>query len=154
MEVVFKNSQISQISEHLGITKVSVNNILTEYIKRLREKLESGETVKFLNVCYLRVGDSCSVAKETLAYISAEIGEVVGQSSTVVYRVLTTYEDLLIRDLRKLNTYSIRGVVRIKLEKNYKGEYKVRTKKSTAYNGFDVYVTTLPSFKRRVEVGV
>ena len=154
MEVVFKNSQISQISEHLGITKVSVNNILTEYIKRLRERLESGETIKFLNVCYLRVGGSGSVARETLAYISAEIGEVVGQSSTVVYRVLTTYEDLLIRDLRKLNTYSIRGVVRIKLEKNYKGEYKVRIKKSTAYNGFDVYVTTLPSFKRRVEVGV
>ena len=152
MEIVFKDSQIAQISSHLNITKTSVHNILTEYISYLRNKISNGESIKFLNVCYLRVDGQVENTFETLAYIANEIGQRVGQQQPIVYRVLTTYEEFLIKDLRKLNSYSIRGLIRIKLEKDYKGNWVVRTKKSTVYNGHDIYVTTMPSFKRKAEV--
>ena len=139
MECIFKDTQVTQISNHLGITKKVVNDILTYYVGYLKSKLESGETVKFLNVCYLKVGGKDVEVHET---------------QSVVYRVITSFEDFLIKDLQNLNSYSIRGLIRIKLEKNYKGEWKVRTKKSTAYNNWDIYITTLPSFKRRAEVFV
>ena len=152
METVFKDTQIAQISNHLNITKTVVYSILTEYITYLKNKIANGESIKFLNVCFLRVDGNSEYTSETLAYISHEIGNNIGQQQTLVYRVLSTYEEFLIKDLRKLNSYSIRGLIRIRLEKDYNGNWKVRTKKSTVYNGVDVYVTTLPSFKRRAEV--
>lgn len=154
MECIFKDTQVTQISNHLGITKKVVNDILTYYVGYLKSKLESGETVKFLNVCYLKVGGKDIEVHETLAYISNIIGKELDVTQSVVYRVLTSFEDFLIKDLQNLNSYSIRGLIRIKLEKNYKGEWKVRTKKSTAYNNWDIYITTLPSFKRRAEAFV
>ena len=152
METIFKDVQVAQISQHLSISKKSVNDIISSYVDYLRGKLESGETVKFLNVCYLRYEGKELDVHETLAYISNNLGRELGLSQAVVYRTLTAFEDFLIKDLQNLNSYSIRGLVRIRLEKNVKGEWKVRAKKSTAYNNWDIYITTLPSFKRRAEV--
>lgn len=152
METVYKDTQISQVSNHLNIPKTTVYEIFTTYVDYLKEKIDNGETVKFLDVCYLRVNGKDEQVHETLAYISHELADKLKLSQVVVYRVLTTYSEFLIRDLKKLNSYSIRGLIRIKLERNYKGEYKVRTRKSTIYNGKDVYVTTTNFFKRKVEV--
>lgn len=151
-EVVYKDTQITQVSNYLGISKVSVDKVLTYYVDYLKEKLEKGETIKFLNICYLRVNGKQETMHETLAYVSDEIGSILGISQVVVLRILSTYEEILIKDLKKLYAYSIRGLIRIRLEKNYKGEFKVRTKKSTVYNGKDIYVTTTNSFKRKVEI--
>ena len=152
VETVYKDAQISQVSKHLNIPKTTVYQIFTAYVDYLKGKIDKGETVKFLDVCYLRVNGKDEQVHETLAYISHELADSLKLSHVVVYRVLTTYSEFLIRDLKKLNSYSIRGLIRIKLEKNYKGEYKVRTKKSTVYNGKDVYVTTTNFFKRKAEV--
>lgn len=151
VETVFRDDQVSQLSRHLGLSKVSVTKILVSYVNYLKEKIESGCTVKFLNVCYLKVGGQEEPTHETLAYISNELGRQLGYSQTVVNRVLSTYEEFLIRDLRKLYSYNVRGLLKIRLEK-YNGNYRVRTKKSTVYNGMDLYITTLGGFKRRVEV--
>ena len=152
METVYKDEQVSQLSRYLNIPKSTVKDVLNTYIQYLKNKLDSGETVKFLNVCYLRVGGKDENNHETLAYISNELGKCLDVSQVVVHRILTTYEEFLIRDLKKLYSYSIRGLIRIRLTKNQYGDYKVRTKKSTAYNGKDVYVTTTGYFKRKAEV--
>jgi len=152
METVFRDVQVSQIASRLGITKISVTSVLTEYFNYLIEKLENGKTIKILNICYLKVGGQEQKNHETLAYISNEIGKKVGVSQSVAFRILTSFEEYLIRDLQRMYKYSIRSLVRIRLEKNYKGEFKVRTNKSTRYNGRDIYVTTLGSFKRKVEL--
>lgn len=152
LETVYKDAQISQVSNHLNIPKTTVNQIFSSYVEYLKNKIDNGETVKFLDICYLRVEGKDEQIHETLAYISHELADDLKLSQVLVYRVLTTYGEFLIRDLKKLNSYSIRGLLRIKLEKNYKGEYKVRTKKSTVYNGKDVYVTTTNFFKRKAEV--
>jgi len=154
METVFKVEQVEQISKKLNIPKVTIELIITNYVNYLREKLDGGETVKFLNVCYLRrqnTGSDVSL-HETTAYIATEVANRISLSSILVQRVFQEYEETLIKDLKKFYSYSIRGIIRIKLEKNYRGEYKVRTKKSTVYNGTDVYVTTSGSFKRKAEV--
>lgn len=152
METIYKEEQIAQICKYLNIPKTTGKSIIDTYVQYLKDKLDSGETIKFLNVCYLRVGGKDESNHETLAYTAHELGNKLGISQVVVHRVLTTYEEFLIKDLRKLYSYSIRGLVRIKLIRNADGDYKVRTKKSTAYNGKDVYVTTTGYFKRRAEV--
>jgi nucleoid DNA-binding protein len=129
-----------------------VSAILNEYVGYLKSKIQQGESVKFLNVCYLIVDDKEIGEQETLAYISNEVGKKVGQTQTVAFRVLTCFEDVLVRELRKLNNVTVCGLVRFRLEKNYKNEYRVRSKKSTTYNNLPIRVSTLPSFKRKVEV--
>lgn len=152
METIYRDVQVAQLSRKLNIPKSTVSEILNEYVGYLKGKLDNGETVKFLNICYLRVAGKEEKERETLAYVSTEIGRKVNVGSVVVLRVLTSFEEYLISDLQRFYSYSIRGLIRIKLEKNHKGEYKVRTKKSTVYNGKDVYVTTLGSFKRKAEI--
>lgn len=152
MEIVYKDEQVSQLSNYLDLPKTTVRDVLNSYIQYLRDKLDSGETIKFLNVCYLRVMGKGESNHETLAYISNELGKQLKVSQVVVHRILTTYEEFLIRDLRKLYSYSIRGLIKIRLVQNQYGDYKVRTKKSTAYNGKPVYVTTTGYFKRKAEV--
>lgn len=150
-EVVYRDAQVSQVAEKLGLQKVVVEKVILAYVGYLKDRLESGETVKFLNVCYLRYGGKSLENHETLAYVATEVGKQVGVSGVVAFRVLNCYEEFIISDLQKLYSYSIRGLLRISLERNYKDEYKVRIKKSTVYNGEDVYITTLGSFKRKVE---
>lgn len=152
MENIFKDTQVSLISNHLGIYKTTVESIISEYVSYLRGKIDNGESVKVLNICFLRVNNNTTPIKETLAYISYEIAERLNLTQNVVYRVLSTWEEFIIRDLQKFNSCSIRGLIRVRLEKDYKGDFVVRTKKSTVYNGKDVYVTTLPGFKRKAEV--
>lgn len=153
METIYRDEQVAQISKRLNISKLCVTEVIKEYVSYLRNKLDAGDTVKFLNVCYLRRKDGDeSNLHETLAYTASELSKSLSLSPVVVGRILQEYEETLIKDLRKLNSYSIRGIIRIKLEKNYRGEFKVRTKKSTVYNGTDVYVTTIGKFKRRAEV--
>lgn len=149
-EVVFKDAQMSQLSKRLGIPKSTVTKIWDEYINRLSKQIEEGKTVKFLNVCYLVVNNKCEGYRETLAYISHEIADKLGYTQVLVYRVLTSFEEYLILDLQKLYCYSIRGICRIRLER-YGGDYKVRIKKSTKYNSMDIYVSTISTFKRKVE---
>lgn len=156
-EVVYKDVQISQLAKRLGLSKTTVTNIWNEYTGKIISKIEAGETVKFLNICYLRV-NSRDLKKgedyhETLAFISHEIADKLSLSQTVVYRVLTSFEEYLILDLQKSYSYSIRGICRIRLEL-YGGKYRVRIKKSTKYNAEDVYVSTISTFKRKVEVAV
>ena len=153
METIYKDEQVAQISKHLNISKSSVSDVITAYVNYLRGKLDAGDTVKFLNVCYLRRRDGDeSNLHETLAYTATEISKSLSLSPVVVARIFQDYEETLIKDLRKLNSYSVRGIIRIKLEKTYRGEFKVITKKSTVYNGTDVYVTTTGKFKRKAEV--
>lgn len=149
-EVVFKDAQMSQLSKRLGIPKSTATKIWDEYINRLSKQIEEGKTVKFLNVCYLVVNNKCEGYRETLAYISHEIADKLGYTQVLVYRVLTSFEEYLILDLQKLYCYSIRGICRIRLER-YGGDYKVRIKKSTKYNSMDIYVSTISTFKRKVE---
>ena len=156
-EVVYKDTQIKQLAEKLNIPKTTVESIWNGYTGYLKDKIESGESIKFLNVCYLRV-NSCELKKgegyyETLAYISHELADTLGLSNILVYRVLTLFEECLISDLQKFYSYSIRGICRIRLER-YGGKYRVRIKKSTKYNAEDVYVSTIGTFKRKVEVAV
>lgn len=152
-----KSDQLSQVAQNLGIPYYKVEEIIDEYTCYLGEKLRSGESVRVLNICYLNAGVSKRVPKETTAYISYEIGKRVGMSSNVVYRVLSTYEEFVIRNLRKTYDCRIRGLVRITLEPFYskkvdKTVMKVRMKKSTIYNAKDIRVSALSSFKRKLEV--
>ena len=153
-EVVFQGTFLNQIANRLTIPKSTVKRIWDKYTDYLIKKIESGESVKFLNICYLRVNTKNLSKKkrifETLAYIAHEVSNAIGESQILVYRVLTSFEEYLISDLQNFYSYSIRGIVRIRLER-YNGYYRVRTKKSTRYNGKDVYVTTIGTFKRKVE---
>jgi len=125
--------------------------VLTAYINYLQTKIAEGKTVKFLNICYIRVYGCKEETHETLAYISYEIGKEVGQSQNVVYRILSTYEESIISDIKSMFAYSIKGIVRLRLEKDYHGNLRVRAKKSTIYDGYDIRVITTGSFKRKAE---
>lgn len=149
MEISFKKEQVDEISFKVGIPKVMVNEIISGYVGYLRGRIQAGKTVKFLNICYLRVAGKDEELHETLAYISTELSKELGRSQVMVNRVLLELEEMIIRDVSRLGAVTVRGLVRIKAENTYSG-YRVRIKKSTSYNGEDVYVTTLPSFKRRV----
>lgn len=151
-ETIYRDVQVAQIATSLKLNKNIVESIIVGYVSYLKKHLEEGETVKFLNVCYLRVNGQDESSHKTLAYICTELSKDFGVSSNVIYRVLTSFEEYLISDLQNMYTYCIRGLINIRLEKNTKGEYRVRTKKSTIYNGLPVYVTTIGSFKRRVEI--
>lgn len=149
-EAVNKVDQISQIAERLNLSKVTVEGIWNSYISLLKSKIDNGESIKFLNVCYLRVGSDLVKPQETLAYIATEIANVLSLESAIVLRVLCCYEEFLISDLRKLYDYRIRGLVRIRVEKVDSNKYKVRLRKSTVYNDKDIRVITLNSFRRKV----
>lgn len=150
-DTVFKDVQITQVAERLGVSKVVVNNIITGYVEYLRSQIGKGYTARFLNICYLVCKRDTDSTFETLAYTATELSKKLNQSPILVQRVLTEYEELLIKDLKNLHPYTVRGLVRIRLEKDYKGKFVVRIKKSTAYNTYDVYVSTMGGFKRRVE---
>lgn len=150
-EVVYREEQVNQLARRLNLTKTVVENILSSYVSYLKGRLSEGKTIKFLNVCYLRVDGKDEETHETLAYVSNELGRDLGVSQSIVYRVLSTFEEYLISDLRNFYSYCIKGLIRIRLEP-YGNGYKVRTKKSTIYDGINITVTTLGSFKRKAEI--
>lgn len=150
-DIIYRDEQVCQIAKKLNIPKSTVTDIWKEYVYYLQERIREGHTVKFLNVCYMVVDKKDDELHETLAYISKEIGDILSVSDSMVYRVLTSFEEYLIHDLRNFYSYCIRGLVRIRLEKFKEGTYHVRLSKSKIYNG-NVRVVTLGSFKRKVEL--
>ena len=150
-EVFFRKEQVEEISSKLNITKLSVEEIVFAYEDYLIKRLQLGESVKFLNICFLK-RDKADSTIETLAYTSTEISkEFNGRySSEMILRVLTTFQEVIESNLKKFNGFSIKGLVRIRLVE-YGNGYKVRIKKSTTLNGEDVRVQTIGSFRRKVE---
>lgn len=151
-DIVYKDVQITQLAERLGVSKGVVDSVITGYVEYLKSQIEEGHTVRFLNICYLVCKRDTGSTFETLAYTATELSKKLNQSPILVQRVLSEYEEMLILDLKKLHPYTVRGLVRIRLEKDDKGRFVVRIKKSTVYNTYDNYVSTLGSFKRRVEI--
>lgn len=150
-EVFFRKEQVEEISSKLNITKLSAEEIVFAYEDYLIKRLQLGESVKFLNICFLKRTKADSTI-ETLAYTSTEISkEFNGRySSEMILRVLTTFQEVIESNLKKFNGFSIKGLVRIRLVE-YGNGYKVRIKKSTTLNGEDVRVQTIGSFRRKVE---
>ena len=151
MNIIYTKEQIASIANELGISKSDVNSILGCYSGYLQTKILEGKTVKILNICYLKNNnenlDIGNAYRETLAYIATELSEMIGLGSVTIQRVLSTLEDFIVADIKEGKGYSLRGLVRIRCNK----DGKVRIKKSTKWNGEPVSVVTLHSFKRRVE---
>lgn len=151
MEVIYREEQVESTSKKLNLSKQLVACILNNYIAYLKELIEQGKSVKFLNICYLRVeGDLNNRELETLAYIATEIGSYLDVGGSVVLRVLKCFEDQVLETLKAEKGFSVRGLVRIKLSPTVNGD-KLRIRKSTVYNNKDVYVITLCSFRRKFE---
>lgn len=150
MEVVYKRAQLSQLASKLGISKVQVSTVWELYVLTLQEEIAKGNTVKFFNICYISVEGKPLAETKTLAYIAHEIADELKLGKDVVFRILLSYEEYLIRDLRKSYYYSIRGLVGIRLVPR-NGYYRVKVKKSKVYEGMDIRVMAMPSFKRKIE---
>lgn len=144
MEITYREEQVDSLAKKLNLNKNLVSCVLNNYIYYLRTEISEGRTVKFLNICYLRVkGDIDNRDKKTSAYIATEMGKEVGVSGIVALRILKAYEDEILSCLQEGNGFSVRGLVRMRLDE--KGRLRVR--KSTVYNNEDVYIITLGSFK-------
>lgn len=152
MDTVYKSEQIAIISNRLNISKTSVENVINEYIGYLKQKIDSGNTVKFLNICFIQVEGNCDRKLETLAYISYELGQKLKLGREVVWRILTSFEEMIITDIKKFYSYNIRGLLNITVIEDYKERLKVRITKSTIYNNKPVRIFTLGTFKRKIEV--
>lgn len=148
---VYKSDQIYSLSKKLGLTNTEVKKVLDLYFESLLRDLNSGNTVKFLNVCYLVCGKDKGSYHETLAYKCTEISKELKMGKNIVYGILSTFEDLLVLDLRRFYSYSIRGLVHISLEEYREGIYKVRIRKSSSMFNEDIRVVSINSFKRKVE---
>lgn len=152
METVFKTEQVFILSERLGLSQKDVKKVLDCYINRLIGKLKNGETVKFLNICYLvSENNRGNKYQETLAFISNEIGSETRLGKELVFRILSEFSNFIVTDLKKFYSYTIRGLVNISLEEYKKGVYKVRVRKSKSLREIGVRVVTINSFKRKVE---
>ena len=154
LDTMFKAEQVDLISRKLNLPKSHVDRILSEYINYLIKGLNEGKTVKFLNVCEIRVAGKDLEVYETLAYVANEIGKRVNETPTTTQWVLNSYEDIIIKELAKLNKVTIVGLLSLKLTKSSDGEYHVRSRKSTVYLGEDVRMSVLPSFRRKVGVAL
>lgn len=151
-ETVYKDVQLSQIAKRLNVTVNSVRNIWNEYEKYIQDTIFSGHSVKFLNICYFRVDGKPVEYHVTLAYVATEIAKRLSISKDVTYRVLLSFEEYLINDLRNFYSYCIRGILKIWLQKVEDGSYRIRSSKSTIYDGYDIRVSILPGFRRKVEI--
>ena len=152
METVFKSEQVYLLSKGIGVTQKDVKTILDSYIGRLTKNLDSGKSVKFLNICYLiNENDKDISYRETLAYISNEIGKETKLGKELVFRVLSDFEKVIVRDVKNFYTYTIRGLVNISCSEYKTGIYKSRVRKATKYDNMGIRVTTINSFKRKVE---
>lgn len=150
MNKVFKSEQIYAISKELGVSQVDVKKVLDSYTNRLSDKVKNGETIKFLNICYLVNSSNKNYYNETLAYVSNEIGRETKLGKELVFRVLKTYEDTIIQDLKRFYSHGIRGLVKFKRIEYGEGVYKVRVNKGSNLDS-DVRVVTINSFRRKVE---
>ena len=150
MNRVYKSDQVYALSKSTGVTQSDVKRVIDIYTNRLKEKLSNGESIKFLNICYLINSDNKKYYQETLAYISTEIGRETKLGKEMVFRILKTYEDTIAQDLKKFYTYGVRGLVKFRCIEYTEGVYKVRVNKGTNLDS-NIRVVTLNSFKRKVE---
>lgn len=153
MSAVYRSEQIDTISGRLNLSKSDVNLILSNYNCYLEEKIRSGNTVKVLNVCYIRnLNEKNFSSRETLAYVATEIADATSMGSVTVLRVLTTLDELIAEDVKNGNDYYIRGLINIRCIKGENGEKKLRVRKSSKYCGEPAVAIVTSSFKRRVGV--
>lgn len=146
MNILYREGQTDRIAKKLNLNKIDVDLILKNYNAYLQEKIANGETVKILNICYLKnQNENAETKRETLGYIATEIAKYMNMGSATVLRVLTTLEEFIVKDIANGEGYSLRGLIRIRCV-----DEKVRIKKSTKYNGEPLYVVTLNSFRRKV----
>ena len=151
MYKVNKLETIYSLSKVVGVPQTDVKRVIDSYVSRLKERLLRGETVKFLNICYLVNKSSKGYYHETLAYTSYEIGKELKLGKEVVFRILYSYSDMIVTDLRKFYSYGIRGLCKFRYVEYVTGVYKVRVNKSSSLDS-DIRVVTLNSFKRKVEL--
>ena len=151
-ETIYKDVQLNQIAKRLNVTVNSVKNIWNEYEQYIQDMIFSGYSVKFLNICYFRVDGHPVEYHITLAYVATEIAKRLNISKDVTYRVLLSFEEYLIEDLRNFYSYCIRGILKIWLQKVEDGSYRIRSTKSAIYDGYDIRVVILSGFRRKVEI--
>ncbi|MGV3076274.1 HU family DNA-binding protein [Clostridium baratii] len=151
MNKVSKSDLIYSLSKVVGVPQSDVKRVVDAYVSRLKHRLENGETVKFLNICYLVNNENKHYYHETLAYISTEIGNETKLGRELVFRILSSYEDMIVHDLRKFYSYGVRGLVKFRYTEYTKGVFKVRVNKGSNLDS-NIRVVTLNSFKRKVEV--
>ena len=155
MEVVYKESQVEMISNMLNISKRDVDLVLMNYRNYLQLKINNGETVRVLGICYLvNINEGIDVERETLGYVASEIAIMSGMGSVTVLNILTALEDCIVHDISEGKGYCLKGLIRVRGVINDKGELKVRVLKSVIYNGENIRVSTLNSFRRKVISGV
>lgn len=152
MYTVFKNEQIYILSEKLGISQKTVKSVLDNYINRLISKLNVGESVRFLNICYLITSGNKNINyRETLSYVSNEIGKEEGVGKDTVFRVLSELGNLIASDVKNFYSYTIRGLVNVSVEEYKAGVFKVRLRSSKTLRDKGVRVVSIDSFKRKIE---
>lgn len=153
MDILFREEQVEKIAVKLNISKQNVNLILYNYSTYLQNKLRSGNTIKVLNICYVgNPNEPKDANRETLGFIATELSMLSNMGSTTILRVLLTLEELIIKDIKSGIGYCIRGLIRIRCIRDDNGEYHVRIRKSTNFNGMPVRIITLNSFRRRVDM--
>lgn len=149
--ILYNGNQIDNIAESLRLNKRVVNLVLFNYRTYLEEKINSGETVKVLNICYIRNYENTKdYEHETLAYIASNIARGTDMGSVTVLRILTTLEEMIVRDIAHGERYALKGLIRIRTVVTEDG-VRVRVAKSSKYNNKPVKVVVLGSFKRKVE---
>lgn len=148
---VSKEDLIYSLGKKVGVPQTAVRYVIDMYISRLEDRLSRGETIKFLNICYLSNSENKDYYHETLAYISHEIGIETKLGKELVFRILSSYEDMIIQDLRKFYSYGVRGLVKFRFVEYTEGVYKVRVNKGSNLDS-NIRVVTLNSFRRKVEL--
>ena len=150
MNIVYSGDLDDKIAERLRIPKQTVHLVLYNYYHYLREKVNGNESIKELNICYLNnVNEPKDVERETMGYISSEISNFSNIGNVTILSILNTLEDVILEELLNGVGVSIRGLIRIKYDKNTK---KLTIRKSTSFNGKPVKAYILYSFKRKVEL--
>lgn len=151
MTPIYKKGQIDTVSSRLNISKQSVKDILNFYQYYVLGKIDGGENVRFLNICYISKGKERPKYSETLAFVAGELAKDLGLSSYTVFRVLLDFSEQIVEDIRKDYYYRVWGIVKVSFEDVGSGVFKLRLKKADSLfcNGYRVHA--LNTFKRKVE---
>lgn len=148
---IYKSEQVYALSKKVGVSQKDVKIVLDMYINGLIEKVNNGESVKFLNICYIVNSGNKTHYHKTLAYVSTEISNKVNLGKDLVLGILLSYEELIIKDVRKFYSYVVKGLFKVYLEEYKKNVYKVRVKKASNFRNMGIRVVSINSFKRKVE---
>ena len=150
MEVVFKQEQFKLVSKKVNLPFTKVSEVLNSYIQYLKDEITNGNTVRFLNICYIKVdGNGCKNLK-TRAFIATELSKEVDVSSSVIMGILDRYEELIEKDVTSFFPYTIKGLLRIKIDDSPKGN-KLHIYKTSEYNNLPIRIYTIRQFKYRCE---